>query len=110
MGRFAKGEVVVIPFPFTDSANWKPRPALVIAQLTGNDSILCAIMTPRRQDSYSISLTDSDFESGQIDHNSIIRPNRIMTGDDRRIIKSVGRLSADKIREVVQKLVQIIQN
>ena len=110
MGRFVKGEVVVVPFPFTDSTQWKPRPALVVVQLTGNDSILCAIMTPRRSDRYSIPLGNTDFQDGQIDHVSIIRPNRLFTADDRRIIKPIGKLNQNKIQEVIHKLVQMIQS
>jgi len=39
MERFVKGDVVVIPFPFSDLTGAKRRPALVIANLKGNDLI-----------------------------------------------------------------------
>lgn len=110
MGRFVKGEVVVVPFPFTDAETWKPRPVVVVAQLSRNDSIVCAIMTTRHADGYSISLNDTDFQQGNIDHPSVIRPNRLFTADDKLVMKVRGKLSPDKIREVIQKLVQIVQN
>jgi mRNA interferase MazF len=37
MGVFVKGEVVIVPFPFSDLTNFTRRPAVVIAQLEGND-------------------------------------------------------------------------
>jgi mRNA interferase MazF len=40
MAKFIKGDVVVIPFPFSDLTTVKRRPALVIASLKGNDIIL----------------------------------------------------------------------
>ena len=43
MGVFVKGDLVVIPFPFSDLSRVKRRPALVIAQGTGTDLILCQI-------------------------------------------------------------------
>lgn len=43
MGRFIKGDVVVIPFPFSDLTMSKRRPALVLAELSGDDLILCQI-------------------------------------------------------------------
>ena len=110
MGRFAKGEVVVVPFPFTDSDNWKPRPAVVVAQLSRNDSIVCAIMTTRHSDGYSIPLSDTDFQQGGIDHASVIRPNRLFTADDKWIITAKGKLNPGKLLEVIQKLCQIVQN
>ncbi|WP_459879843.1 hypothetical protein [Desulfothermus naphthae] len=41
MERFIKGDVIVIPFPFSDLTGRKRRPALVISNLEGQDLILC---------------------------------------------------------------------
>ncbi len=49
MERFVKGEIVVVPFPFSDLSNTKKRPSLVIAQLKGNDIILCQITSQFRK-------------------------------------------------------------
>lgn len=43
MERFVKGDVVVVPFPFSDLTKAKRQPALVIADLEGDDLILCQI-------------------------------------------------------------------
>ena len=54
MERFVKGDVVVIPFPFSDLSASKKRPALVLASLEGDDLILCQITSEARFDKYSI--------------------------------------------------------
>ncbi len=36
MAAFVKGDVVVVPFTFSDLTNAKRRPALVLAELTKN--------------------------------------------------------------------------
>ncbi len=41
MGKFVKGDVIVVPFPFSDLSASKKRPALVVASLKGDDVILC---------------------------------------------------------------------
>ena len=36
-----KGDIVVVPFPFSHLTKAKRRPALIVANLEGNDMILC---------------------------------------------------------------------
>ncbi len=43
MARFIKGDVVVVPFPFSDLTRAKRRPALVVAELEGDDLNTAAI-------------------------------------------------------------------
>ena len=43
MAKFIKGNVVVVPFPFSGLTQAKRRPALVISKLEGDDIILCQI-------------------------------------------------------------------
>ena len=66
MGKPVAGEVVVLPFPQTDLKAGKRRPALVVANLPGDDLILCQITTQARQDIYSVPLTAADFEKGRL--------------------------------------------
>lgn len=67
MAKFVKGDVVVIPFPFSDLSQSKRRPALVIAPLDGNDVILCQITSKITKDTYAISIEDTDFTSGGLE-------------------------------------------
>lgn len=62
-----------------------------------------------RTDSYSVKIADSDFESGGLKIESFIRPQRIFTADKSLILYKAGRLKAEKINEVEDKLVKIIK-
>ncbi len=53
MGVFVKGDAVVSPFAFCGLSSAQRRPAFGIADLIGDDGILCQITTQRR-DGYSI--------------------------------------------------------
>ncbi len=109
MAKFVKGDVVVVPFPFSDLTESKRRPALVIAPLEADDVILCQITGKSLGDKYSISLEDSDFQSGSLKQASNIRPNRLFTADSHIVLYRVGNLSPEKINTVINKIVEIIR-
>src|SRR4030095_9856707 len=96
------GEIVVIPFPRNDSAG-KSRPALVIADLPGADLILCQITSRSHWDAFSVPLDKSDFERGGVDHPCFIRPQRLFTVEQHVILRSVGKVTAEKFDEVFKK-------
>lgn len=109
MERFIKGDVVVVPFPFSDLSQAKRRPALVLTVLSGDDLILCQITSQPIKDNYSIQLKENDFEGGSLKQLSNIRPNRIFTADKHIILYRTGHLKKDKVIEVITKLVEIIE-
>ena len=103
-----KGDVVVVPFPFSDLSQAKRRPALIISNLQGNDLILCQITSQKKQDTYAISLNDSDFQTGQLNRNSYIRPNRIFTAEQNIVLYKIGQIKQEKLNEVISKIIEII--
>ena len=64
MERFVKGDVVVIPFPFSDLSGFKRRPALVLSDLPGDDILLCQITSQNTEDQFSVPVSKSDFTVG----------------------------------------------
>ena len=64
MARFVSGEVVVVPFPFTDLSSVKVRPALVLASLSRGDVILCQITSQAAGHPEAIPVLAADFEPG----------------------------------------------
>jgi len=110
MARFVKGDVVVVPFPFSDLTQSKRRPTLVIAELAGKDVILCQITSQWINDEYAILIDDKDFDDGNLNQRSHLRPNRIFTADSNIILYSVGHLKKKKIDDVLDKLIEILRH
>jgi|SRR5579859_1721370 len=108
MGRFIRGTVVVVPFPFSDLQGSKRRPALVIASLGGSDVILCQITSQNSSDTHSILILNSDFANGSLNKDSYVRPGKIFTADANIIIKQAGILKSSKTEEIISKIVEII--
>jgi len=109
MEEFVKGDVVVLPFPFSDLSASKKRPALVIVALDGDDLILCQITSKAREDRYSIFLTDSDFKQGSLNLTSIIKTNKLFTADKSLIKYQIGSLKDKKLKEVTDSICNIIK-
>lgn len=104
-----KGDVVVVPFPFTDLSQTKRRPALVLAVLPGDDCILCQITTRALRDRDAIALDAGDFRQGALRQPSSIRPNRLFTADQGVILRRVGRLKTPKLDQVIKQVVVIFR-
>jgi mRNA interferase MazF len=103
VGKPVAGEVVIIPFPQTNLVVGKRRPALVVADLPGDDLILCQITTRARSDQSSFALDAADFERGQLAQPSFIRPQRLFTIEQRVILYSIGKVKTSKLAEVLVK-------
>jgi len=110
MGKFVKGDIVVIPFPFSDMSASKKRPALVVAPLDGDDVVLCQITSQARTDRYSISLFHSDFSNGNLPSESSIRPNRLFTADSNIVLRKAGTVNTGKLSQVIKKIIEIVQS
>ncbi len=104
MGKPVIGEVVVLPFPQTNLQAGKRRPALVVADLVGDDLILCQITSQARSDGYSVPLALADFEHGRLAMDSFIRPNRLFTVEQSVILYAAGKVKDAKLKEVRAKI------
>jgi mRNA-degrading endonuclease toxin of MazEF toxin-antitoxin module len=104
-----KGEVVVLPFPFTDFKTEKRRPALVILVPRHDEVILCQITKESTRPEYQILLTKSDFAYGCLEVDPCyLRPNHIFTADPEIIDYSEGQLKPEKVDEVIEAILQIL--
>jgi len=108
MGNLVKGDIVVIPFPFSDLTGSKRRPAFVIADLPGDDVILCQVTSNAKLDKFAIPLNIDAFTTGSLSIDSFIRPNKIFTADKNLILYTVGHLSDSKISEVLNRVISLI--
>jgi len=109
LARFVKGDVVVVPFPFSDLTRAKRRPALIIAKLEWDGIILCQITSQWVRDRYAVSIEENDFETGTLRQKSNVRPNLMFTADCHIVLYRIGHLKFDKISKVTEKIVDILR-
>ena len=107
MERFVKGEVVVLEFPYTDLSKTKKRPSLIVANLKGDNLILCQITGQLRPDLDLINLEKENFQTGGLLRDSFVMPSFVVTIHKSKINYSAGKLKKEKIKEIEKKLCEI---
>ena len=110
LNNYNKGDVVILPFPFTDKSESKKRPAIIIATPKGDNNIALAITSKKPRSPYGITITTKDFTKGKLPLTSYVKTNIIFTIANNLIIKKAGTLQKEKTNEIEQKLIQIIQH
>ncbi|RKJ64913.1 type II toxin-antitoxin system PemK/MazF family toxin [Roseburia sp. 1XD42-69] len=109
MAKFVRGDVVVIPFPFTDLSSSKKRPAVILADMEGDDYIMLQITSQNVKDSYAIPLLKNDFQYGSLQRDSNIRPNKIFTLDGKLILYRIGHITDSKMDECIHNVYRLIK-
>lgn len=61
MVTFGRASVVLVEFPFSDLSDKKLRPAIVLAQATKEDWILCQVTSNTSIDDKAIEINDTNF-------------------------------------------------
>jgi mRNA interferase MazF len=98
-----RGDIVVVPFPFSNLHGSKRRPALVLADDGGNDLVLCQITSQNIKDNFAVRITPNDT-NGKLLVDSNVRPNKLFTIDKSIILYKIGMLSGNKLASVQTKL------
>lgn len=102
-----KGDIVLIPFPFTDLSGLKNRPALILAD-TETDITVSFITTQIKwQEEFDIILEPSQ-ENG-LKRPSVLRLSKLATIDKDLVIGKLGNLSLDELSIVDKNLVKIFK-
>jgi mRNA interferase MazF len=113
MTLYKHGDVVLIPFPFTNLSTTKQRPALVISSnwynQTSGDVILVAITShiPPRLTEDEYLLSPAEQKEAGLPKTSLIKTGKIITLDQRLIRKSLGNLSAKSMSQITKYLKKV---
>jgi mRNA interferase MazF len=103
----SKGDIILIPFPFTDLTGIKLRPAVILI-VTNYDLTVSFITTQIKwRESTDIELLPSK-KSG-IKKVSLIRLSKIATVDKSLAVGKLGELQQVKMSELNLKLKQLLQ-
>lgn len=106
-----KGDIVLLPFPFSELTEVKVRPAIVIGFTADKykDVIVCAISSviPKKINDNEIIITSNSRNGLRVD--SIIKADRIVTIKKESVIAKIGSLNKDQSSALKNKLKEILK-
>lgn len=95
-----KGDIVLVPFPFTDLSTTKLRPAVVLwVEGSGNDITVCFVSSQNlnriTSEEFLIEATHEEFAATGLKLSSKVRVSRIVTLTRSLISRRIGQLGAN---------------
>jgi mRNA interferase MazF len=103
-------DVVVVPFPFTDSSRTKRRPALVLSQKSNFGAIIehsvLAMITSQKNEPWPLDVAIKNKKQSGLTAPSMVRM-KLFTLDNRFILRKIGHLSKADQKQVKQSLSKI---
>ncbi|CAN5579906.1 type II toxin-antitoxin system PemK/MazF family toxin [soil metagenome] len=110
MTSYSFGEIVLVPFPFTDQSETKKRPAVVVSStaynLTRLDVILMAITSQIRKPLKSDEFEILKWQEAGLLKPSVVKPV-LTTIEKRLILKQLGTLEQNDV-ENLRKILQTV--
>lgn len=116
---YQRGDIVLVPFPFTDLSTTKKRPAIIISNDKVNatgDVIAVMITSQDKKDFLQIEISASDV-TPTLPKKSFIRCHKIATLDSGIILHTIGKANIsllekvkDKIQDIVSDPIDLLQN
>ena len=103
-------DVVVVPFPFTDSSRTKRRPALVLSNKSDFGAVIehsvLAMITSQKNEPWPLDVKITNKKQSGLNAPSVVRM-KLFTLDNRFILRKIGRLSKSDQMQVKQSLTTI---
>ncbi len=110
---YKQGDIVLLPFPFTDFSSFKQRPALIISSddfnFSQQDVIVVAISShfPSKLGKNDFVIGEKNLTGSGLPKISLVKLGKIITIDQRLIRKSIGKLQKNEFKKIIGKIKEI---
>jgi len=105
-------DLLLVPFPFSDQTGRKIRPVVVISNDSFNnysqDVIVVGVTSNVKREKYALTFTNDDLEEGKLLATCMIKVENILRLEKELIIKKIGKISHEKLKNILSILDEII--
>jgi mRNA interferase MazF len=105
MESYCTGDIVLLAFPFTDSARAKRRPALVLLDIGDDDIIVARVTGQVVQSAFDVELVE--WQQAGLLLPSVVRVHKVATVEKRLIDRKLGKLTSQDLSNVQIKIQQL---
>ena len=111
--QYEQGEIIIVPFTFSNLSIIKQRPVLVLSKKEYNnkteDIITCGITSNIKNELYSILIDNKNLTIGQIPVQSRIKVDKLFTVHQNIIRKKLGKLNEETFKKVIEELIKLVK-
>ena len=108
----SQGEILLVPFPFSDQSGRKVRPVIVLSNDSFNenseDVIVVGVTSNISKDKYTLNLDNRDLITGKLITKCCIKVENILKIDKDLIVKKIGKIKEEKMNQIKKILIHII--
>ncbi len=102
--QFNQGDIIIVPFPFSDLTRVRQRPVLVLSKTNylreSEYVVTCGITSNLKDSKFSILIGNPNLIEGNIPTKSRIKVDKLFTLEQNIIIKKIGRINKETFERV----------
>ncbi|SHN67199.1 type II toxin-antitoxin system PemK/MazF family toxin [Desulfovibrio litoralis] len=107
--QYVSGDVVFVPFDYSDLSQSKVRPVVIIKALANNDFLVAMITSKGLCDPYIYALDMNNQRRAGLPRESVIRYSRLFVVNETRIRNKTGRVPDELLTSLKEKIADFIK-
>jgi len=109
---YNQGEILLVPFPFSDLSEIRKRPVLVLSKNLENkkseDLIVCGITSNLKERKNSVFIDNLNLVEGEIPIKSVIKVDKLFSLDKSIILKKLAKLNLKTFDRVKKEFYSLV--
>lgn len=107
--KYKQGDIILLPYPYTDLSNTKQRPAVIVSNDSANKHhfIVAKITSVIRDDKFLFSIEHTDIDR-ELKYVSEVRINELFTVSPSIVIKKFASFRREPLKRLTEHIKGII--
>lgn len=100
-----KGQIVLVPFPFSDLSGMKTRPALILS--AGSNEVIVAFITSRVNRKEKFDIEKAPNSENGLKFDSLLRLTKLVTLERSLVLGKMGEADPKTIKTIDTSLIEL---